>query len=348
MRILQLLTDTNIGGAGVCVENYLSATVNSENAVVALPKGAAMTGRLERTGAEVIGLDIAGDTSFSKGDIGDFTRLIRKIKPDIVHTHGCLTGRIAARIAGGCKTVYTKHTLGMTQSGIAAAVNRSVTDMAVAVSQKAADELIQSKMPQSKVRIIYNGCKEVPDMSQSEAKKAFGLDNSDIAVVCVARLETVKNHVALIAACDGARKTFPNLKLLLVGGGTLYGKLGSSAIFTGELDDITAAYRAADIFALVSHSENMPLTLLEAMSAKLPCVVTPAGGMPEAANSDTALFTSTSADEIEKAILQLCSDANLRQRLGLVGYSRFNEKFTVEGNALNLDRLYRELVHGEY
>ncbi|MPM16512.1 D-inositol-3-phosphate glycosyltransferase [bioreactor metagenome] len=344
MRILQLLTDTNIGGAGVCIENYLLGRMGGGEVFAALPKGGKIVRRLKAAGAKVIELDIAGDVSFSRGDIGTIKDLIRCIGPDIVHTHGCLTGRIAARLAGGCKTVYTKHTLGGGGGRAASLVNAAVTDMAVAVSQAAAIELMAAGLPGKKIRVVYNGCRPVPELSRSAARTAFGLTEDDLVTVCVARLEPVKNHTELLKGFEKAAGGCENRKLLLVGGGSLYGKLGGRAIYTGELVDITAAYRAADIFALVSLSENLPLTLIEAMSAGLPCLVTPVGGVPEVADADTALFTGTSAEEIGTGLTQLFEDGALRARLGAAGRSLWEEKFTVEGYARNLDRVYGELV----
>lgn len=344
MRILQLLTDTNIGGAGVCIENYLLGRAGGGEVFAALPKGGKMVRRLKTAGAKVIELDIAGDVSFSKGDIGTMKDLIRCIEPDIVHTHGCLTGRIAARFAGGCKTVYTKHTLGGGGGPGASLVNRAVTDMAVAVSQAAARELMAAGLPSNKIRVVYNGCRPVQELSRSAARAAFGLTEDDLVTVCVARLEPIKNHSELLKGFEKAAQGRENRKLLLVGGGSLYGKLGGRAIYTGELTDITAAYRAADIFALVSLSENLPLTLIEAMSAGLPCLVTPVGGVPEVADADTALFTSTGGEEIAAGLMRLFEDGALRARLGAAGRSLWEEKFTVEGYARNLDRVYGELV----
>ncbi len=344
MRILQLLTDTNIGGAGVCIENYLLGRESGDEVFAALPRGGKMAPRLKAAGAQVIELDIAGDTSFSRGDITALRQLIKHISPDIVHTHGCLTGRIAARLAGGCKTVYTKHTLGGGGSRMASYVNRAVTDMAIAVSQAAACELEASGLPPKKVRVVYNGCKPVPDMKRAAARAAFGLAEEDLVTVCVARLEPIKNHAGLLAGFVAAAAQYEGAKLLLVGGGSLYGKLGGPAIYTGELADITAAYRAADLFALVSLSENLPLTLIEAMSAGLPCLVTPVGGVPEVADADTALFTGTSGEEIGAGLCRLFEDGAFRARLGAAGRDRWKEKFTVEGYARNLDRVYGELV----
>jgi glycosyltransferase involved in cell wall biosynthesis len=216
--------------------------------------------------------------------------------------------------------------------------------MAVAVSQAAARELEAAGLPNRKIRVVYNGCRPVPELSRAAARAAFGLKEDDLVTVCVARLEPIKNHAELLRGFAKAAAGRENRKLLLVGGGSLYGKLGGGAIYTGELADITAAYRAADIFALVSLSENLPLTLIEAMSAGLPCLVTPVGGVPEVADSDTALFTGTGGEEIAAGLTRLFEDDALRAQLGAKGRRRWEGKFTVEGYARNLDRVYGELV----
>ncbi len=347
MRVLQLLTDTNIGGAGVCIENYILAKSSDIDCITALPKGGLMARRINDIGGSVIEPDIKGDSSFALSDIGKYIKLIKSISPDIVHTHGCLTGRIAAKMLG-IKTVYTKHTLGGRRM---AAVNGAVTDIVIAVSNEAAKELISGGMSSKKVRVVLNGCKGVPEMDKGEARKVFGLKERDIVATCVARLEEVKNHRELIKAAKLVAEQVEGFKLLLVGGGSLEGELKALAtdcvIFAGQKGDVTDAYRAADIFALVSLSENLPLTLVEAMSAKLPCLLTAVGGIPEVATGKTAVFTKHDSQDIARNLVDLCLDKQKRAEMGEAGFELYNEGFTLTKYAEGIENVYRELVHGE-
>ena len=98
ITILNLISDTNIGGAGRVILNYLKYTDRARfRTLVAVPRGSALIGPLKEAGAEVHEVDAMADRSYSKEDVKVLTDFIRRVKPDLVHTHGCLSGRIAAK-----------------------------------------------------------------------------------------------------------------------------------------------------------------------------------------------------------------------------------------------------------
>jgi hypothetical protein len=111
VKVLNVISDTNIGGAGRVLLNYLKyCDKASFDTAVCLPRGSFLTGPLRDAGAGVYELDISADKSFAPGDIRKLERLIRTLDPDIVHTHGSLSGRIAGRRCG--KTViFTRHSV---------------------------------------------------------------------------------------------------------------------------------------------------------------------------------------------------------------------------------------------
>ena len=207
MRVLEILSDSNRGGAGVYLENYAANASPDTEIVVALPQGAMMAGRLRRAGAQVVECALHADTSFDRHDVAVLRTCIETFAPDVVHTHGSLSGRIAARLAGRCKTVYTKHTLSPPRRGIkgraAAALDNRVTDAAIAVSRAAQDNLLQDGLDPSKVFLIYNGItgfSPAGPEQKKRAREALGIPQGGIVAACVARLEPVKNHRMLLEA----------------------------------------------------------------------------------------------------------------------------------------------------
>jgi hypothetical protein len=101
IRVLNIISDTNIGGAGRVLLNYLRYTDrNRFETLVALPRGSLLKPPLEEAGGRVLEVDGIADRSFDRGDIAVLRKLIRQEKPDLVHTHGCFSGRIAARREG--------------------------------------------------------------------------------------------------------------------------------------------------------------------------------------------------------------------------------------------------------
>ncbi len=364
MRVLEVLSDTNRGGAGVYLENYATHASKEIELAVVLPEGAAMASRLRSAGAQVIECPLHGDRSYHREDVRLLRDLIRSFHPEIVHTHGSLSGRIAARQAGNCKTVYTKHTLSPRRSGLkgraAALLDNYLTDSAIAVSEAACRNLREDGLPERKIHLIYNGITGVAPAAPGEreaARQALGLSESRIAIACVARLEAVKNHALLLEAFAGAAAWDPRLVLLLCGGGSLQESLVRQAkalpctdriVFLGERESVREIYLAADLFTLSSFSENLPLTVLEAMSASLPSVLTAVGGVPEtAADRETALLVpSGDREALQQAILELSGSEELRRRLGEAARRRFLQHFTAQVFAEKTDSLYRKLVTG--
>ena len=91
MKVLQVITDTNIGGAGIWLLNFLGTYDRDaiEMAVV-LPRSGALVPRVEELGVRVIEADGISDRSFSQEGVGAMRRIFCKERPDIVHTHASL------------------------------------------------------------------------------------------------------------------------------------------------------------------------------------------------------------------------------------------------------------------
>ena len=363
MRILEVLSDTNRGGAGVYLESYIANRAPDIEVIVALPHGAAMAERLRAAGAHVVECSLKGDTSYNSEDIKVLKICIETFRPDIVHTHGSLSGRMAARSAGRCKTVYTKHTLSPPPAGLrkiaSALLDNRLTDAAIAVSKTGAQNLRDNGLKPEKIHLVYNGIEGLHPFTEGQRadfRAHFRVEAGELVVACVARLEEIKNHAMLLAAFRQAAAKQPALRLLLAGGGSLERKLRDMAVdygiaeritFLGELEDVRPVYGAADIFALLSHSENLPLTLLEAMSVSLPALLTRVGGMPEVVTEgESALFTDPQdAEKTASLLLRLADDPELRSTLGAAASTRFNDRFTASVFAEQTERIYRKLVN---
>ena len=99
MKIIEIISDTNIGGAGVLLVNRLKNTdLKKYQTAVALPKGSMLTQRLLDIGVRCIEIDCRGDSSLEVGAIAKYVRLFKKERPDIINCHGALSARIAAKV----------------------------------------------------------------------------------------------------------------------------------------------------------------------------------------------------------------------------------------------------------
>ncbi len=114
-----------------------------------------------------------------------------------------------------------------------------------------------------------------------EARQALGIAADATVIGHVGRFNTQKNHTFLIEIFEQIRKREPGSVLVLVGGGNLeekirrqvaQAKLEDSVIFTGVRDDIPRLMQAFDVFLFPSLFEGLPVTLVEAQAAGLPCL----------------------------------------------------------------------------
>jgi glycosyltransferase involved in cell wall biosynthesis len=102
----------------------------------------------------------------------------------------------------------------------------------------------------------------------------------------------------------------------------------------------------ADVFILPSHSENLPLAVLEAMAAGLPIVTTPVGSTPEILDPRTdAIFVEPGdVPALAAAIASLVSNPGRRLQLGQAAFSRYQDGYSLEAYASRILRIYAEVL----
>lgn len=162
----------------------------------------------------------------------------------------------------------------------------------VAVCQEAADALRRDLwLSRRRVLTIPNGV-PAPDLRHPAPLRAdLGLAEQDVLIVAVGNLYPVKGHRYLIEALGLLRERHPRAHVAIVGRGDLHDTLeaqartlgvGTRVHLLGFRPDVGSVLAAADLFAMPSLSEGLPLALLEAMRAGLPIVASGVGGIPGA------------------------------------------------------------------
>lgn len=123
--------------------------------------------------------------------------------------------------------------------------------------------------------------------------------------------------------------------------------IGSSVTFAGPKfgQELSAAHARADAFILTSHSEAMPLTVLEAWSAGLPVIMTAECGLPVGFRQGAALETARNPEDIARNIAAMArmSDVN-RKAMGRVGRAIVEEHFSWRRAAQSFEAVYRWLL----
>ena len=191
--------------------------------------------------------------------------------------------------------------------------------------------------------------------TRSRVRRALGIAEDEVVVLVSARVEISKGQHLLIEALHRLRQEQPGagdrIRLVFAGEGAeayLAGirqtieefGLAAHVVLLGYRSDIPDLLAAADIFALPSLMEGMPISILEAMATGLPVLATAVDGIPEQVDESTGILVPSPLDDepaclvgLVPALATLSSDGGLRRRLGDNGRRKALEKFHPEGNA---------------
>jgi glycosyltransferase involved in cell wall biosynthesis len=201
------------------------------------------------------------------------------------------------------------------------------------------------RLARDRVHYVANGirCERYGPPDRNLALRAeLGLDGRDLVVGTVAHLRAEKNLLRLLGAL--ARLPAP-AKLLVLGDGPERGALEARAarpdlagrvVFAGHRTDLPPWYRAFDAFALSSDTEQMPLSLLEAMASGLACASTDVGDVREMLPSEQraqvvpAYAGEAGEAELARALEPLLADPALRARLGRLNRARAEREYAFD------------------
>lgn len=176
-------------------------------------------------------------------------------------------------------------------------------------------------------------------------------------VLCVGRLVPAKGQRILLDACQRLRKNGKDVQLVFVGTGpdekylrALASEQGldDMVLFTGALnqEEVRQWYGKADLFALASFAEGIPVVLMEAMACGVPCISTRITGIPELIRDgiDGLLVSPAQTEELADAIELLMTDDDLRGQLAIAGRRRVQARYEISDNIERLNRIFRARV----
>lgn len=278
--------------------------------------------------------------------------LLQAEQPDLVHAHMPLSGflgRVAAKAAGVPHIAYTCHGFLFNQPSALSRRAASfamewtggrITDLYMTVStEEAADarRLLIARHPIA----IGNGRDPAlfhPDPSaRVRIRASLGVPEERVVVVIVSRLVRHKGHPELLAAMTQV----PNAELWVVGErlASDHGEdlepyfaragLGARLRRLGYREDTADVLAAADIFALPSHFEGLPMSVIEAMLSGLPVIATDIRGPREqVVDGETGLLVPPMRiTALAAALNRLAADPLLRAQMGAAGLARARALF---------------------
>lgn len=378
-KILRIIARLNIGGPAIHV-SLLSAGLNHGRFHTTLVAGSIgehegdMSYLAASYGVQPVFLPELGREIGWKNDaraLKQLMRLMRREKPDIVHTHTAKAGtlgRLAAIAAGVPVKIHTFHGhvfhgyFSPRKTRIFLAIERFLarfTDCIIVLSEQQAREIadVYRVAPREKISVIPLGFDLDGFLSaeqhRGKLRAELGLPSEALVVSIVGRLVPVKNHRLFLEMAQRIAAEIPQAHFVVVGDGELRTALEEQAQpmadrvhFLGWRRDLPTIYADSDLVVLTSVNEGTPVALIEAMASGTPIVATRVGGVPDVArHEETGLvIESNDADALTAAVGELLRDAAKRDRFGVAGRPFVRERFDKRRLIHDTAQLYDALM----
>jgi glycosyltransferase involved in cell wall biosynthesis len=298
-------------------------------------------------------------------------RIARQVQQsgyDVVHAHQytCFFYAALAKLLRRVPLVFTEHgrfypDLASWKRQVFTALFSRQAAHVTAVSAGVRQSLLKVERFRGRdIEVLYNGIDVERFTRASERPRAAlrercGLPIDAEIIGTVGRLDTIKNHTLLLHAFSRLRKASSQSLLAIVGDGPERSRLedrarhlglGDHVLFLGQRQNLEEVFASFDVFCLSSLSEGTPMTLLEAMAARVPIVSTGVGGIPEILESEQEawlikgmppdcrdLRDATESDYVTKfaeALKRVLLDADLRSRLASGALARVRREFSLD------------------
>jgi glycosyltransferase involved in cell wall biosynthesis len=392
IKVIHIITRLDMGGSA---QNTLLTALNHDpqRYSVCLIKGSshesAMTeeetqlvkDRLadgRKHGIEVIDLPSLVRRISPLNDIKSFVlifRILRKSKPDIVHTHTSkagILGRLAAWMARVPIIIHTPHGhvfyghFGRSLSKIFLQMERllgRITHHQIGLTPEECNDYLSLRVSKPRNTTVIHSGVDLHRFSKGEKqrprkRKELGIPADSLVIGYVGWLIPIKGVTYLVSALAKVAEKYPESLLVLVGKGDDKGDeeiklkeqveragLADKVRFLGWRSDVDEIMGCFDIFVLPSLNEGMGRVLVEAMAAGLPIVASSVGGIPDLVKDgkNGLLVPPADASSLEKAICALLKDKVQRKRMGEAG-KKMCRPYSAEAMVGQIDDLYTELL----
>lgn len=304
----------------------------------------------------------------------ELLRILKELKPDIVHTHSSkagILGRLAAAAAGVPVIVHTFHGFGF--HPLQSAPVRGLYVLLEKICARFSDALIfvsRSNMETARAlgigaparyHLIRSGVAlaAYPAKADREAKRSvLGLDGTHTVVFSIGNTKPQKNPDHFIEAARRLAPRFPSARFVFAGGGAELKKyqdkvrelrLEKACLFIGWREDTAELLAASDIFALTSLWEGLPRALVEALRTGLPAVCYAADGVTDILKSGANGYCVPRGDldAFCDSLSALLGDGALRARLAAGAAATDLAEFDIDFMVRQQEELYERLAGGK-
>lgn len=292
-------------------------------------------------------------------------RLVRRERIDVVHLHSPALAAVARPALRTLRrrpaVITTEHNSWDCYSWptrIANVATYPLDDARIAVSDDAVDSVPRPLRGTSEVLVhgIDLGGARIPpeeaEVARSDVRRELGLADDALIVLVVANHRAEKGWDVLLDAASIVAARTDDVVFLGVGHGQLEEHhraevarlgLGGSVRLLGFRNDVRRLIAAADVFALASRQEGLPVAVMEAMAGGRPVVAPDVGGLGEAVTERSGVLVAPEDPvALADALLTVLSDADLRERLGTAAAADA-ARFDVRRAVSELEGIYRRL-----
>ncbi|MGW3120143.1 glycosyltransferase [Streptomyces sp. NPDC001107] len=345
------------GGVARVVADLVAAQLAAGLRVtVACPEGGMLTDALRAPGCTVLRWDATRSPGHRlPGEVRRLTRILREVRPQLVHAHSAKAGLVARlAVRGALPTVFQPHAwsfeaaegvvarlaLGWERSG----ARWATRVVCVSEAERRTGERCGISAPW---RVVPNGV----DTLRFRPEGDVSWSGPGPLVVCVGRLCRQKGQDVLLRAWPEVERQVAGARLVLVGEGPdadrLRCRAPGSVVFAGAAPDAAPWYRAADVVVLPSRWEGMALAPLEAMACARPVVVTDVDGARESLPPEQLPYCLVPPEDpgaLAGALTALLRDEPLRTALGAQGRRHVLAAHDLRQAADAVTDVYRELL----
>lgn len=370
IRVLNVISDTNIGGAGRVILNYLRFADKSQfETLAAIPRGSLLKEPLEKAGAKVLEVNGMADRSYNRDDVKLLQKVIRSVKPDLVHTHGALSGRIAAKRCH-VPVIYSRHSAFPVPAKmrrppgrwVNKLVNEHYADRIIAVSPATAENLTDGGISPKKITLVMNGVAPVEETTpaqRSALREELNIPADTVVFGILARIEDYKGHLYLVYAAKLLKdQGYKNFRILVAGTGAFENEVRRAVVEMGVDDvvqmlgfrsDVKELLNILDVQLNASYgTEATSMALLEGMSLGLPSIASDYGGNPWVIKDgeNGLLFPTKDSKALADAMARMIDQPQLREKLSRGAKKIYQNQFTGEIFAKKVEQVYLETLKG--
>lgn len=345
MRVLQVITLCELGGAQAVVANIANDICAEHDVLVASGEGDGKMWQILNEGVQRVHCSHLKRKPSLFSDlrtIYDFRKLYKKYKPDIIHLHSSKAGVLGRFAFPAKKIVYTVHGFDTVRLAnrkflMLEKIMQHRCKSIVAVSEYDKRNLLAEDIRNNVTR-VYNGA----TVSESVENITFNIpEKYKKVVLCIARVSYPKNHILYMDVA----KLLPQYAFVWIGNKEPMENTPENVFFLGNISNAARYCSIADVFVLPSKYEGLPIVIIEAMSLGKPVVASNVGGVSELVhNGVNGYALENNAELFAEKINYILENPQIYESMSKASKDIYDKNFTVDKMVRGYKGIYNEVL----